>query len=564
MAKQGSRDSEWLDVDSEHLSARLRFNPDDAHIWLEGQRMLLIHLGAFARLRQELVEQLGIDTARLVLERIGAVSGTLDAAMARRAMPRAGAMESFKTGPRLHAIEGMVLPEEVRLEIDPESGFHAGEWIWRHSAEAEAHLQVFGTSPAPVCWTQIGYASAYSSAFMDRPILYREVECKAMGAAHCRIIGRPAALWEDGVQSGSQLAIELGDRADQADPLLEEVAPDLPASMRAPSAGMVGTSPEFASMMHAARRFADIDAPLLLLGEPGAGKRSLAGAIHAMSTRKARRILSVRCSTLDEEALEVELFGRDRTLSGPARQGIFERAAGGTVLVEDIEAMPPRCQARLLDLLRTGEVLRKGETTPRPANVRIVACGTRDLLDAARAGRFREDLYLRLSICPIEIPPLRERRADLPMLIRHFMEKFAHRHRKRLSGMTMDGVSHLLTHELPGNVAELESLIERAVIAAPDGSAIGVAHLTSAADLRDQRYLQVSRSGTLIAKGAEKDSDDPASPLLELLLRGECNIERLEADLIRMAVSQSNGNLAKAAKMLGLTRPQLAYRYGKL
>jgi two-component system, NtrC family, response regulator HydG len=552
-------DTDWFGVDVEDLSARLRFNPKDAHIWLEGERMILMHVAAFARLRQELVERLGLAAARELLERLGGVSGTLDAAIARRSMPHAGALESFMAGPRLHAIEGMVVPEEVALEVDPETGLHFGEWIWRHSAEAEAHLDCFGKSAEPVCWTLIGYASAFSSAFMGRPILYKEIECRAMGAQQCRIVGRPAAMWEDSGPGGSHLAIDLAEGDSPSDSLAGNFLPDSAGVARVPKDLMAGASAAFSSVMLLLKRYAATDAPILILGEPGVGKKSAGRAVHKFSRRNAKRLSIVNCGAYDEDTLDAELFGRERSLAEPARPGLIEKSTGGTLVLEDVQAMPPRCQAKLLQMMVTGEFVRRGETQPRASNVRIVACGNDQLMEATRTGCFRQDLYFRLAVCPVHLPPLRERRGDIPVLIRHFLEILVARYTKPLAGVSMDAVGYLLTHELPGNVAELESLIERAVILAAEGEAIQLSHLQSPADLHSPTFFRVSHTGHLERFGSEAPSAD-----IESILRGTKTLEQVETELITKAVAQCDGNLSQAAKLLGITRPQLAYRYRKI
>ena len=192
-----SKDLQNLGVDVDALSTRLLFKPKDGCIWLEGERMVLVHQTALAELRIELMEALGPTATRQVLTRFGHASGATDAAIARKAKPDADAHETFKAGPRLHAIEGIAASEPVAFTLDPETGYHAGEWIWRNSVEASAHLDSLGRSAEPVCWMAIGYASAYTSAFMGRPIVYKEVECRAMGASQCRIIGKPQEEWDD-------------------------------------------------------------------------------------------------------------------------------------------------------------------------------------------------------------------------------------------------------------------------------------------------------------------------------------------------------------------------------
>lgn len=559
--------TDWFGVDVDQLSARLRFSPDDAHIWLESERMVLLHLSALSNLRRELIETAGIDAARRMLYRVGQVSGTLDASIARRAMPHAGPIEAFNAGPRLHAIEGMVVPEAVSVELDAETGFHIGEYIWRYSAEADAHIAAFGIGGEPSCWMLNGYASAYSSAFMGQPIIYREVECRAMGAPHCRIVGKPAALWEDEGVGGEHLGGEHLDADigfDLRDTWLGERIGGLDGG-RAPSwqeDGLVGESPAFVAMMSTVRQIARTNAPVLVLGEPGVGKKSIGQVIHRLSGRAARPLLVVNCARQDSEELALDLFGRERTATDPARPGKLERISGGTLLLEDIQAISSQLQARLAQLIVDGQMARLGAGQPRAIDIRVIACANDELAAAVRAGRFRQDLYYKLSVCPVAVPPLRDRKADLPMLIRHFVELHATRHGKTLGGLTMDAASYLLNHDFPGNIAEMEALMERAVIMAPADGMIRTNHLLSIADLHQPTFFRVSEAGALVH--AEPEESTAIGAQTEKLLRGNFNLEAFEADLIQRAVAQANGNLSQAARMLGITRPQLAYRYARI
>ena len=555
-AEQGQQGAEWFGVQSDQLSARLRFNVEDAHIWLESERMVLLHLTAFSALRRELIEATGIEAARQLLYRFGQVSGTLDAAIARRAMPHAGPVEAFKAGPRLHALEGMVVPEQIRLEVDAETGFHFGEWIWRNSAEADAHIAAFGVGGEPACWTLLGYASAYSSAFIGHPTVYREVECRAMGAPHCRIVGKPAALWAAegvGTDLGGEIGLDLA-----RDFVGDRVSGDAQGHWLGDDT-LVGQSPAFCAMMATARQVAAASAPVLLMGEPGVGKKTIGRAIHRLSPRAARPLLIVNCARQDSEDLALDLFGRERCGTEPARPGKLERVQGGTLLLEDIQAITPRFQARLMQLVVDKQIERQGSGQPRAADIRVIACANSELQRAVREGRFRQDLYYKLSVCPVAVPPLRDRRADLPLLIRHFVELHAARAGKSLGGLTMDAVSYLLNHDFPGNIAEMEAMMERAVIMAPAEGMIRTHHLLSVADLQPPSFFRVSE-GALVA--ADDSTDVEAQT--EKLLRGKFNLEAFEAELIQRAVAQSQGNLAQAARLLGITRPQLAYRYARM
>lgn len=563
VAAPAAEQADWFGVDVDQLSARVRFSPDDAHIWLEDERMVLIHLSAFSSLRRELIETAGIEAARRLLYRVGQVSGTLDAAIARRAMSHAEPIEAFNAGPRLHAIEGMVVPEAVRVELDAETGFHIGEWIWRNSAEADAHIAAFGIGGEPACWTLIGYASAYSSAFIGQPIVYREVECRAMGAPHCRIVGKPAALWEDEAIGGEQPAGDIG--FDLKDHWLGERINALGNTEAKfwQDEGLFGESPAFVAMMSTVRRVAVTAAPVLILGEPGVGKKSIGRAVHRLSPRAPRPLLVVNCARQDGDNLALDLFGRERTAGEPARPGKLERMNGGTLLLEDVQAIDARMQAKLTQLIVDGQMARLAGGQPRAIDIRVIACANDELAKAVREGRFRQDLYYKLSVCPVAVPPLRDRKADFPALIRHFVELHAARHGKSLGGLTMDAVSYLLNHDFPGNITEMEALMERAVIMAPADGMIRTHHLLSVADLYQPSFFRLSDAGALVHAEQGDETLDMAVQT-EKLLRGKFDLEAFETQLIQRAVAQTRGNLAQAARLLGLTRPQLAYRYARI
>lgn len=545
---------DWIGVDVENLSARLSFNPKDAHIWLEGERMMLMHVAALAVLRQELVERLGGEGARAVFSRLGATAGARDAAIAREASPHAGALEAFKTGPRLHAIEGVCVPEEIRLEVDHAAGLLSGEWIWRNSAEAEAHLQALGPSSEPVCWTMIGYATAYSSTFMKHPIEFREVECRAMGAPHCRTVAKPAALWAADEAESRALGLALADD-------------DAASGVDAEGAGLDewrdAEAQVLAGRLTVLRRLGRLDEPVLLLGERGVGKLRLARALHRLGPRAGQPLFVVNCVRSEADDLELELFGREKTASEPARPGRIERLKGGTLVLEDVEALSPRLQARLLHLLDAHTIERIGGGQPRAVDVRVIACGTPGLQRAVSEGSFRTDLYYRLSTFAVPLPPLRDRREELPRLIRHFTGHFARRYDRPILGLSREAIGYLLAHDYPGNVVELEAMLGRAVIMAGEAGVIQLSHLLSAADPSPPSFFRVSSEGVLVHPTVN-------DPLLDLeaqtqaMIRGNFSIEAFETELVKRAVTQAGGNLSKAARLLGITRAQLAYRHARI
>lgn len=562
------------------LSARLRFCPGDGRIWLGDQRMLLIHLTALANLRRELVTSLGLAAARGLLTRMGYASGCQDAEFARRIRPN-DEMGAFYVGPQMHGLEGMVHVEPVRLEVDIAAGRHYGEFIWRGSAEVDAHMAAFGVSAEPVCWMQIGYASGYTSVFMGQPILYREVECRGAGGKQCRIIGKPVHEWDDPtpdllyLQPESVGALVRGGQPPSLSTLGTEV------DRRQP--GLVGVSSGFQAAYHLLQKVARTNASVLFLGETGVGKEMFARSLHAMSDRAAGPFIAINCAAIPDNLIEAELFGVERgafTGATQSRPGRFERAHGGTIFLDEIGTLNLPAQGKLLRVLQEREVERVGGVETRRVDVRVIAATNVNLRDAARRGDFREDLFFRLNVFPVRIPPLRERREDIPPLVRHFLLKYADRHQRPVPGVTDRAMDRLMDYDFPGNVRELENIIERAIILAPDGAGgaagggpIDIGHLFACGDEVDAPFFGVvNQAGALVdgrapavpapAVGDMAGLDDPGR-VVDAILSREMPLDDLENRIIETAVARAGGNLAEAARMLGLTRAQLAYRYRK-
>jgi transcriptional regulator with GAF, ATPase, and Fis domain len=219
-----------------------------------------------------------------------------------------------------------------------------------------------------------------------------------------------------------------------------------------------------------------MDATVLLLGETGVGKGVIARAIHSRSVRKGRPMITVNCTSLPANLIESELFGRERGAftGADARQiGRFELADGGTIFLDEIGEMPLDLQCKLLRVIQDGEFERLGSPRTIKVNVRIIAASNRNLEEEVKNGRFREDLFYRLNVFPIMIPPLRQRKDDIPLLINHFIAKFNVKNGKKICTVSKDTLNALLVYYWPGNVRELESVIERAIIIS-QGSALQV------------------------------------------------------------------------------------------
>ncbi len=539
----------------------VRFCPETGQIWLHENRMLLVHAEAQALLRRELIDTLGMERAQGLLMRMGYASGVRDAELARKRAQEHTDAEAFMTGPRLHTLEGIVRVQPVALEIDRAAGRFYGEFIWENSWEGQWHRHYFGIHHEPVCWTQIGYACGYGSAFMGRTILFKEVECVGMGQDNCRIVGKPVDEWEDGAQHLRFFTPES--IADQIFELQTQVV-QLRSTIGHPNGlggEMIGQSPGFRAACDLLRAAAGTRINVLLLGETGVGKEEFARALHRMSPRADKAFVAVNCAAVPHELVEAELFGVEKgayTGALTARPGRFERADGGTLFLDEIGDLPLPAQSKLLRVLQEGELERLGGTQPRKVDVRLVAATNQRLAEAVKAGRFRSDLYYRLNAYQIDIPPLRERKEDISPLARHFLDKYAAVNGKKLRGFTDLAKRALLSYAWPGNVRELQNMIERGAILAPAGSRIEVQHLfpSNAQQLHDAGREMVDSLG-----GGQWEA---GKALCEAVFNGVMTLDRVEAMLLETAVDKARGNLSSAARLLGLTRPQLAYRLKRL
>ncbi|HEY7678041.1 MAG TPA: sigma-54 dependent transcriptional regulator [Candidatus Methylomirabilis sp.] len=242
---------------------------------------------------------------------------------------------------------------------------------------------------------------------------------------------------------------------------------------------LIGRSPAMRALYRMVGVAAEAEGAVLLLGESGTGKEVVARAIHARSARRGGPFVAVNCAGIPEGLLESELFGHVRgAFTGAVREkaGLFQAAEGGTLFLDEVGDAPPSLQAKLLRALETREVRPVGGTQAERVDVRVIAATHADLPEAIRAGRFREDLYYRLNVIPIELPPLAGRREDIPLLAQHFLERTNARQRRDVRAIAPEALQRLLEHAWPGNVRELENAIERAVALA-EGDAIRPEHL---------------------------------------------------------------------------------------
>ncbi|HEU5360446.1 MAG TPA: sigma-54 dependent transcriptional regulator [Candidatus Deferrimicrobiaceae bacterium] len=314
-------------------------------------------------------------------------------------------------------------------------------------------------------------------------------------------------------------------------------------------------------------RIARSDAIVLLTGESGTGKEVVARNIHAMSGRSGAPFLAVNCASLPDSLFESELFGHERgAFTGAMRReiGLFEAAKGGTLLLDEIAEVRPETQAKLLRALQDGEIRRVGGKANITVDVRIVAATNRDLEEAVKAGRFRPDLFYRLNILKLTLPPLRERISDIPALARHFLVKHGEKGVPPVREITREAMRLMMRYLWPGNIRELSSAIERAVVLAEEGE-IGPGDLP--AEIREEAGdasrirppLPSESSGYRSGRGQESR---PVSGVADLP-PGGVDFEKLEESLLRQSVERSGGVHTRGAQMLKMSYKTYIYRLKK-
>ncbi|HEY9450797.1 MAG TPA: sigma-54 dependent transcriptional regulator [Gemmatimonadaceae bacterium] len=304
---------------------------------------------------------------------------------------------------------------------------------------------------------------------------------------------------------------------------------------------IVGHSASFRSALDVARKVARHPSTVLITGESGTGKELVAKLIHQASPRSEASFVAVNCGAIPDSLLESELFGHVKgAFTGAAtdKPGLFEEAENGTLFLDEIGELPQTLQVKLLRVLQEGEVRRVGANTSRKVDVRVVAATNRDLAADATAGRFREDLYYRVNVVSVKLPPLRDRREDIPELALHFLRRHGVRLGLEVDTIEPAGMRLLLEHSWPGNVRELENVIERALVLS-GGDAIGAEHLTDLVN-RPRRPAEASSA----------DGD----------LSVKRRTEELERRLIRRALERTRGNRTRAARLLDLSHRALLYK----
>ena len=326
---------------------------------------------------------------------------------------------------------------------------------------------------------------------------------------------------------------------------------------------LIGNTPVMRELLEVVERIAPTDSTVLVMGESGTGKELIARAIHEESHRREGQFVAVNCSAFAEGLLESELFGHVRgSFTGAVedRKGVFLSADGGTLFLDEVADMSHSTQVRILRALEDRKVIPVGGDRELATDVRIIAATNRNLAEQVRLGRFREDLFYRLNVIPIHLPPLRERMEDLPLLAGHFLRRHCQRMKKSITGLSPEAWQSLRQHHWPGNVRELENVIQRQVALARTEriDRIEIEQVSSSSQVDDP--IDGSRPATSILSAEDT--------LKTQLPPGGCDLEErlvsFEKDFILQALERTDGNLTRAAGLLGISYRQMRYRAQKL
>ncbi|AGP32048.1 sigma-54-dependent Fis family transcriptional regulator [Sorangium cellulosum] len=521
------------------LSELLTVDPQAGELRFSGARAILLDAVAMGLLRKQLIDALGAAAARAILTRFGFAHGFRTAEAARAELPLESDEEWRNAGGRIHALQGMIrLAPGADGPLSPEGA------TVEASYEAEQHLLHLGRAESPVCWTLAGFASGYLSCVEGRDIYVIERRCLGRGDASCLFAGRTAEAWgaeldphlpffqEDRLDTSLRRAAEALGRAERrlkarAETLLRTAAAPVPG-------GIAASSPAMQRVLELARRVAQVDATVLITGESGTGKERVARLVHDASPRARAAMLAINCAAIPEPLIESELFGHARgAFTGATRDraGIFEAAAGGTLFLDEVGELPAGVQVKLLRALQAREVRRVGENRSRPVDVRVVAATNRELAAEVASGRFRKDLYYRLKVVELRLPPLRERREDILPLARALLAQAAARMRRPAPRLSPGAADRLVRYAWPGNVRELENAMERAV-------ALAEVRRVEADDLPEE------------VRSALRPSDaGPRAPAPEERAR---TLVEVEKEHILAALARNGGNQTRTAAELGI------------
>ena len=525
-------------VEELSLKELLDLDPGGGLVRFAGQRALIFDAVAQGLLRKELIDSFGVRVARGILSRFGYVHGRRIAEAMRSQFKWDTDEDWQRAGSKIYALQGLFM-----LEPGNPAPFASEGGTWRVSYEAEQHLMHLGQADYPVCWTLCGLASGYLSFATAQDVYALEDRCVGKGDTACHVTLKTAEGW--GSEVRDQLAFFKREGIDAA---LEVVTSDLKrteqllsertrklaliARITEDPSDIVARSPEMRRVVELARTIAKVDSTVFITGESGTGKERIARFVHENSACAHGPFIAVNCGAITETLLESELFGHARgafTGATTDRPGLFEAANGGTLFLDEVGEIPLPMQVKLLRALQEREVRRVGENKSRPIHVRIITATNKDLATEVAAKGFREDLYYRLKVVELAVPPLRQRKEDILPLARVLLAEAALHMKRPVDGLSAQAADRLLGYSWPGNVRELANVMERGVAVA-QGKRVNLENLPP-----ELRSLLPSPGA-----GAR------ARPLKEM-----------EKEYILAILESNGGNRTRAAHTLGIGKATL-------
>ncbi len=481
-----------MNLNDLNLLESLRSDAADGTLHFKKRRMLLFNANFVGLLRKKLVTVCGLPEARNITGYLGYASG-YQAALAVRELYATERKETlWQVWAHLYAQQGFAAVKPLSSTFDEKTRYFSAEAEFVNSCEVEQHLQHLGPSDRSVCWALTTYATGFASAMMGREVIFIEKECVGRGDARCYIVGRTDFMqWSEGVEFAKEYykgedftAVRQWTRTVTAEAreLIHAVERERERVRALESqvyylqeasneqyrvSEMVGAHPSFKKVLHDAGAVAASDAAVLIQGETGTGKELIARFIHAQGERSKRPLITVNCAALPAGLVESELFGHEKgAFTGAVQRklGRFEIANGATIFLDEVGELPLEAQAKFLRVLQHCEFERVGGAQTLKVDLRVLAATNQPLQKLVNDGRFRADLFYRLNVFPISLPPLRERGNDLVLLINYFAQKYRARFRKQITSVSLSSVEDLKQYHWPGNVRELEHIIERAVL----------------------------------------------------------------------------------------------------
>jgi transcriptional regulator with GAF, ATPase, and Fis domain len=571
----------------EEFLENLSFDLPAGTIHHRGRRILILGADALGSLRKNLVETLGFIECAIILWKLGYAMGYRDAVNFKDLHKPSDPESWFAAGLDQWALQGWAAVKNKSIKIDQKARAFEMESEWLNSYEAEQHLLYFGKSEDPVCMTLTGYIHGYAAAVMKFDVSFVEKECVARGDARCLIGGSSEfdkdseeALMLRSVLEKHELDYDaLSKSVSESTGNIRRLIHELKAQEEKlktletqlfylqetdrDAGALIGTNPAFKKALKNARTVAGSDSTVLITGETGTGKELFARYIHAHSPRAGRPLVTVNCAALPAGLVESELFGHEKgafTGAVQRKPGKFEIANHSTIFLDEIGELPTETQTKFLRVLQEGEFERVGGTQVLRTDARVVAATNQNLQKLVEEGKFRADLFYRLNVFPIGVPPLRDRGGDVVRLVNFFVQKYNQKFRKRITSIGGESLESLKNYDFPGNVRELQHLIERAVLLSEgeiltiDPSAIEPARGRTADSSADKTPVETNN----LAEPGNFETAFPETPL---------TLEEMERRYIKEVLRRANGMIAGkggAAEILDIHPSTLRSRIKKL